>query len=426
MADGRSTGPLRDGAHVVILGGGPGGVACALTLQRASLEAGRSFNVTVLEGKEFVGERHHNQCVGVLSPPLNEVLETELGIPFPRHLVRAEIEEYVLHAWRTSVALRGEGVTSSAVRRVLFDSFMIEQARERGVAVVTARAEDVEFHADGVVIYSEAGPIEADVVVGAFGMDPGGAAIFERSTAYRPPRALASVVTKYHPGEDAMREFGPRIHAFLPRHPRLEFGGATPKGNHITVNIAGVSVDSALMQEFLRLPEVRRVLPALDRAGTLDEGDLRCFKGRFPVSLARGWYGDRYVMIGDAAGLVRPFKGKGVTSAVETGIRAAKTMLREGVSKTAFHDHYRADNRNLTEDIPFGQAMRLMVIVLARMGWFDPILTASEAEPKLHEALFDAVSGNRPYRRVWRNGLSPRSLGAILHAFLRHARRLSA
>jgi len=115
-----------------------------------------------------------------------------------------------------------------------------------------------------------------------------------------------------------------------------------------------------------------------------------------------------------------------VTSAVETGIRAAKTMLREGVSKTAFHDHYRADNRDLTEDIPFGQAMRLMVIVLARMGWFDPILTASEAEPKLHEALFDAVSGNRPYRRVWRNGLSPRSLGAILHAFLRHARRLSA
>jgi flavin-dependent dehydrogenase len=400
-------------------------VACALTLQRASLEAGRSLVVTILEGKEFVSERHHNQCVGVLSPPLNEVLEGELGIPFPQHLVRAEIEEYVLHAWHASVALRGEGVKSSAVRRVLFDSFMIEQARERGVAVVTARAEDVEFHDGGVVVYSEAGPMEADVVVGAFGMDPGGAAIFQRSTSYRPPRALASVVTKYHPGEEAMRDFGPRIHAFLPRHPRLEFGGATPKGNHITVNIAGASVDSALMQEFLRLPEVRRVLPELDRAGTLDAGDLRCFKGRFPVSLASGWYGERYVMIGDAAGLVRPFKGKGVTSAVETGIRAAKTMLTAGVSKSAFHDHYRADNRDLTRDIPFGQAMRLMVIVLARMGLFDLILAASETEPRLHEALFDAVSGNRPYRRVWRNGLSPRSLAAIAGAAAGFPRRNS-
>ena len=425
MTEARSSGPLQDGAHVVILGGGPGGVACALALQRDSFEAGRSRTITILEGKEFVGERHHNQCVGVLSPPLPEVLERELGIPFPRHLVRAEIEEYVLHAWHASVALRGEGVTSSAVRRVLFDSFMIEQARQHGVVVVPARAEDVEFHADGVIVYSEAGPIEADVVVGAFGMDPGGAAIFQRSTPYRPPHALASVVTKYHPGEAAMQAFGPRIHAFLPRHPRLEFGGATPKGNHITVNIAGASVDSPLMEEFLGLPEVRRVLPALDRAGSLDADDLRCFKGRFPVSLAGGWYGERYVMVGDAAGLVRPFKGKGVTSAVETGIRAAKTILRAGVSKAAFQDDYRAENRDLTQDIPFGQAMRLMVIVLARMGLFDLILAAGETEPKLHEALFDAVSGNRPYRKVWRNGLSPRSLAAIAGAAAGLPRRLS-
>jgi flavin-dependent dehydrogenase len=330
---------------------------------------------------------------------LPQVLERELGIPFPRHLVRAEIEEYVLHAWHASVALRGEGVTSSAVRRVLFDSFMIEQARDHGVVVVPARAEDVEFHADGVIVYSEAGPIEADVVVGAFGMDPGGAAIFRRATPYRPPQALASVVTKYHPGEEAMRAFGPRIHAFLPRHPRLEFGGATPKGNHITVNIAGASVDSALMQEFLRLPEVRRILPALDQAGTLDADDLRCFRGRFPVSLAGGWYGERYVMVGDAAGLVRPFKGKGVTSAVETGIRAAKSMLRAGVSKAAFQDDYRFENRDLTQDIPFGQAMRLMVIVLARMGLFDLILAAGETEPKLPK-LLDAVSGKLPYRSL--------------------------
>jgi flavin-dependent dehydrogenase len=224
-------------------------------LQRSALSEGRGITVTLLEGKEFVGERQYNQCVGVLSPPLADLLETDLGIPFPQHLVRTEIDEYVLHAWRASVALRGEGVTSSAVRRVQFDAFMLQQAREHGIAVVPARAEDVEFHSDGVVVYTEAGPMDADVVVGAFGMDEGGAAIFRRATGYQPPQALASVVTKYHPGEAAMRDFGNRIHAFLPRHPRLEFGGATPKGNHITVNIAGASVDSALMQEFSGCPK---------------------------------------------------------------------------------------------------------------------------------------------------------------------------
>ena len=210
-----------------------------------------------------------------------------------------------------------------------------------------------------------------------------------------------------------MEAFGARIHAFLPKQKRIEFGGVTPKGNHLTINIAGPAVDSAMMQEFLRLAEVRRVLPNLDQAGMLDANDLRCFKGRFPVSLARGTFGDRWVMIGDAAGLVRAFKGKGVTSALQTGIRAAETMLHVGISGQAFQHHYLPANLDLIRDIPFGRAMRLSAIGLARMGFFDVILEAGKREPRLHEALFEAVSAHGPYRRVWANGLSLPSLVAI-------------
>lgn len=411
-------GPLDDGGHVVILGGGPAGVACALMLQRAALGQGRRFQVTILEGKEFVGERHYNQCVGVLSPPLADIIGTELGIPFPAHLVRSVIDEYVLHASHARLTLAGEGVSSQAVRRVQFDAFMLEQARERGLSVLTARAVDLEFHADGVVVYTDAMPLEADLVVGAFGMDEGSAAIFERLTAYRAPRALSSVVTKYHPGDREMEAFGPRIHAFLPRHRRIEFGGVTPKGNHLTINIAGANVDTQTMQEFLRLDEVRAVLPSLDRAGTSNADDLRCYKGRFPVSLGRGCFGDRYVMVGDAAGLVRAFKGKGVTSAVQTGIRAAETILRTGISEQAFRADYIPANRDLIVDIPYGRAMRLLAMVMARVGLFDVILKAGKVEPSLHRALFAAVSGHTPYAQVWRDGLAPRSIAAIAQAFV--------
>jgi len=406
-------GPLESGGRVIIVGGGPAGVACAITLQRCALREGRRFTVTILEGKEFVGERHHNQCAGVLSPPLADLLEADLGLPFPHHLVRTVIEEYVLHATHTSLALGRKGVTSHAVRRVQFDAFMLEQARERGVSFIPARAVDLEFLAEGVVVYTEAGPVEADVVVGAFGMDEGAAAIFQRVCGYRPPQALSAVVTKYHPGDRAMEAFGPRIHAFLPKWKRIEFGGVTPKGNHLTINIAGPSVDSAMMQEFLQLAEVRRALPNLEQAGMLDANDLRCFKGRFPVSLARRTFGDRWVMIGDASGLVRAFKGKGVTSALQTGIRAAETMLRIGISGQAFRHHYLPANEDLIRDIPFGRAMRISTIGLARMGLFDVILEAGKREPRLYEALFEAVSAHGPYRRVWAKGLSLRSLAAI-------------
>lgn len=422
MASEAGLGPLGAGGHVVVMGGGPAGVACALMLQRHALGKGAPFQVTILESKEFAGERHHNQCAGVLSPPLAELLESDLGIAFPRQLVRSVIEAYVLHAEGGSLSLRDPSVVSHAVRRVQFDAFMLDQARERGVSVIPARAVDLEFHSSGVVVYTEAKPIEADIVVGAFGMDEGAAAIFQRACGYRPPQALASVVTKYHPGDPAMEAFGARIHAFLPRHRRIEFAGVTPKGNHLTINIAGRSVDTALMREFLRSAAMRRVLPNLDQAGTIDSNDLQCYKGRFPSSLAGNLFGDRYVMVGDSAGLVRAFKGKGITSAVQTGIRAADTIVRAGISEKAFRHDYLPANQDLVRDIPYGRAMRLAVIVLANVGLFGPILAAGEREPRLREGLFEAVSGDASYVQVWRKGLSLRSLAAVARATLRKPR----
>ena len=40
-------------------------------------------------------------------------------------------------------------------------------------------------------------------------------------------------------------------------------------------------------------------------------GTLDYHRGCFPVKPAKHLFGDRYVTIGDAAGLIRPFKGKG-------------------------------------------------------------------------------------------------------------------
>lgn len=406
--------PSAGNRRVVIIGGGPAGTACALALHRLAAETDRRVQITLLEGKQFAGERHYNQCVGVLSPPLPSLLEDHLGVPFPYHLSRGEIRGYVLHTANEQVVLVGDVEPSIALRRVQFDAYMLERVRERGITVLSARAVDLEFHAERVVVYTENAPLEADVVVGAFGLDEGSAAMFARLTPYRPPQALSSVVTKYHPGQEAMTSFGPYIHAFLPSHPRVEFGAVTPKGNHLTINIAGRRVDAQLMQTFLDLPAVRAVLPNLSQAGQYDPNDLRYFKGRFPCSLARGYYGDRYVMVGDAAGLVRAFKGKGVTSGVLTGIRAARTILQAGISFQAFHDHYRQANQDIIQDLPYGRVMRLLTIFLARYGLLDPVLRAAQADRDLRSALFDAVSAHAPYGQVLRRTLRPACLLAIV------------
>ena len=409
---------LSDNGKVVIIGGGPGGTACALALQRLSAQMGRQVQITLLEGKQFTNERHYNQCVGVLSPPLPRLLEENLQVSFPYDLCRTEIKGYVLHCSGEDILLDDSHDISYAMRRVQFDEYMLNMVKERGIEVQPARAVDLEFRYEGVTVYSEGAPIEAEVVVGAFGLDDGSLSMFSRSTHYQPPQVLNSLVTKYIPDENDATEFGNYIHAFLPGNPHIEFGAITPKCSHLTINIAGIDVNRELMDTFLTNPVVQEVLPALSGLRYGSDRDLVYFKGRFPVSLAQNYYGHRYVMVGDAAGLVRAFKGKGVSSAVQTGIRAAEAILEAGVTTQAFHEHYRVANQDIINDLPFGRFMRLITILMARANLMGPVIRAAKKAPLLESAILDAVSARAPYSEVLKKALHPSSALAFLKALI--------
>ena len=124
------------------------------------------------------------------------------------------------------------------------------------------------------------------------------------------------------------------------------------------------------------------------------------------------------VVVGDAAGLVRAFKGKGVTSAILTGLRAADVILHQGISAAAFRSYHIA-NSDITGDLSYGQMMRRLTILAARFNLVDPVLQAAEGDPGLRQALFDAVSAHRSYREVIHEGLSLASGLAIAAALAR-------
>jgi flavin-dependent dehydrogenase len=405
-----------NGGSVVIIGGGPGGTACALALKKFAELKAIEINITVIEGKEFTNRRHHNQCVGVLSPPLPNLLEESLGVPFPRDICIGEIHQYILHSTGEEITLNEDGEPSNAVRRNQFDAYMLEQVTARNIPILRARAVDLEFHTDYAIVYTENRSLEADVIVGAFGLDEGSAAMFTRLTPYRPPLSLESVVTNYPSNDYYLEELSGKIHAFLPSNPRIEFGAITPKCDHLTINIAGPTVDAPLMRTFLEIPEVNEILPPKNSIGDSTTNNMFYYKGRFPRSSAHGFYGDRYVMVGDAAGLVRTFKGKGTTTAILTGIRAADTIINHGISRQAFHQYYRNANQDIIQDLPYGRGMRLATMLVSKMGLMGMVLRAARKTPLLQSALFGAVSGNTPYKEILGKVLHPDVIWAILRA----------
>ena len=388
---------INDGDTVCIVGGGPGGSACAMALLSEARRVGRKIDVVLFEHKKFSEHRHYNQCIGVLSPPFEDILKNELGLVLPDHLVLNDMEGYRLHSDLLSLDLIGEeSGRSVSVTRSKFDAFMLEEAQKAGAQVVHDRVTSVEVNHDGVLVYSEGDNIKCAVVVGAFGLDDGTCRIFEQGTPYRQPDFLNTVITRFYPGKEFMQSMGSIIHAFLLSHPGLEFGAVTPKGEHISINIAGRKVSSHIMMEFLRSAPVQRFLPPHQRR----EKPLNYFKGKFPIAPARNLFGDRYVTIGDAAGLMRPFKGKGINSAIITGIYSARSIMRHGVSKQAFAENFYQDCSELTEDLPYGRAVRILTNLATSFKFMDHMIAVAAERPDFMKAMFGSVSGHDPYKKI--------------------------
>lgn len=415
---------LENNSTVVIIGGGPGGAACAIKLLQGADARGIRLRVLIFEGKDF--HVHANQCVGVLSPPIEEVLARELDIQLPRSLVKRQIFGYRLHGPHENVLLTGHGAHAGepgqgsatyAVERAEFDQFMLDRAREWGAQVISSRVTGVEFvrtsKLDEVRVYSESLYERADVLIGAFGLDEAMLSVFEEVTRrngrfVRPSKWLKSYLTTIETTDSFQTEkLGHIVHAFLlpPRCPRIEFGAITPKGDHILVNIAGERVTSRDLDQFLRHPDVQALLPAFDPT------TINYYEGRFPSAPARGAYGHRYALVGDATGWLRPFKGKGISTAIITGIRAAETMLEHGVSKKAF-EHYRQACGDLLGDYRYGVLVRRLMLVGARL-FLDPMIDVGKTDPLMYEALFNSVSGHDSYRNIIKSSLNARLVNKV-------------
>lgn len=397
-----------DKLRVLIAGGGPGGCACALSLSRMAREMGREVEVVLFEHKHF--GTHYNQCMGVLSPPIETIMQDFLGVSLPGELVQRRIEGYWLHSENSTIHLTDHSCQnpehSVATRRVQLDRFLFTQVREAGVEVYGNRVIDIEFCDGGVCVYTEGGSFEGDVLVGAFGLDPQLGEVLGRRTGYHAPDFLETVITKLHPGQEFVDSFGNDIHAYLLADPSIEFAALTPKGNHITALVAGRRVTGSTLRSFLDSTVCRSVLDFPYKVDDL-------FKGSFPICPARRFYGDNYITIGDSAGLVRPFKGKGINTAMLSGWYAARNILQRGVSREAL-SRVEVDFAEQIGDLWYGRAARMMAGLMTRFSVLDPVIEVARRSPQLNQALFDSVSAQDTYRNIIRRITgSPSTIAAL-------------
>jgi flavin-dependent dehydrogenase len=342
---------LDDNAKIAVIGGGPSGSLFSIFALKMAKMIDKKIDVTIFEPKDFTrdGPIGCNRCGGVISEHLVQTLAVE-GINIPTEVVQRGINSYVLHTQRGDVYIENP----AAEKRIAtvyrgggpkgikekdwesFDNFLLQYAVEEGATHEPLRIDGIKIKDKPILSSGDNDVMEADLVVGAFGVNSSTWKIFEGlGLGYKKPDVTSAFITELELGDETVSEqFGSSIHFFLlPAPKNIKFAALIPKGKYVTLCILGKDIDQHTVTELLDNPVAGKLLPD----NIMNNKSCKCFP-KLTLNAAEGCFANRMVVIGDA-GSTRLFKD-GIGASYIMGKAAATTSVLYGVGKDHFAEHY--------------------------------------------------------------------------------------
>ena len=411
---------LGDKANIAVIGGGPTGSFFSIFALKMAKMVGKELNITIFEPKDFTkdGPGGCNKCGGIISELLVQTLAVE-GINLPDVVVRRGINSYKLHTNQgdTSIATpyfektiatvyRGGGPKGMIAQgKESFDKFLLGQAVKEGAVHKPLRIDTIEYKNKKPVLFSQKHEVmEADLVVGAFGVKGGTAKIFEGlGFGYKEPRTVTAAIAEINMGDDIVeRYFGNSIHLFFIPDKNIKFAAMIPKGSYVTLCILGKDINPGTVNDFLGVPVVKRVVPDVE----LDMIECRCLP-KMNIGAPVKPFTDRIVMCGDA-GSTRLFKD-GLSAAYLTGKIAAKTAVFHGVSEQHFRKDYYPVYKSIVIDNAYGKCLYSIIGISRKSNIFTKGMLEvirkeqqdSHSRKVLSSILWDMFTGNERYKNIF-------------------------
>jgi geranylgeranyl reductase family protein len=361
---------------VAVVGSGPAGAMSALSLAKEGVR------VVVIE-KENLPRR--KTCGGGVVRRARELIPVEVTGAIERecHVAEVNLVSTPLHF----TSNREEPMVSTTMREN-FDFLLISAAKEAGAEVrERCLVRDVSIHADKVEVVTNNGSLFSGFVVAADGAN----SIVAKKSGWKETRSLAPALECEVAVSDESLE---RLSGAV----RFDFGlipsgyaWTFPKKDHLCMGVLSMRPGpmklNRIFQQYLELINLDGVL-TIKRRGSL-----------IPVSPRKdGFVQNRVLLTGDAAGLVDPVLGEGITSAIMSGMIAAKALLRGALDEGKVKAFYEYElSRKILQELRLGRA--LAKLIYDYPGLLRRLLVLYGQE--FTEAVTDVVTGEKTYKKLF-------------------------
>jgi digeranylgeranylglycerophospholipid reductase len=332
---------------IVVVGAGPAGSATARELSR------KGARVSLLEEHDRVGIPVH--CAGLVTPRTMKLAEAPAG------LVLNQIKGAHIHSpTGRRLTLGGDRVRALVIDRAGLDRALARQAQECGAALVLGtRVVGVERMDGRVRLHMQRDghscQMDTPLVVGA---DGARSVVAGRNGTLRPPNAAALMGAEVQvSGLD--EEF---VHVYLGRDVAPGwFAWLIPVDRtHVRVGVGTTQPGQKLRRLLSTLLSTREEL----RGARV----LRVQGGLIPLKPSRRLYSDNVLLVGDAAGQVKPTSGGGLhllMVGARLCARAALTALtKDDPSHRALRGYQSAWDSTMGFEMARERALRRLLLSL--------------------------------------------------------------